>query len=110
GVGDPDPAGAFPPPAFFSSSSLDFFFSCLARSSALVSLVNAIFFPSGAQLGFPAPFGRSVKVNESPACHWEDRQLWRLRLAILLSRAQKEQKFPIRRPPGHGIMVAFCQL
>src|SRR4029453_10647103 len=66
GVGDPDPAGAFPPPAFFSSSSLDFFFSCLARSSALVSLVNAIIFPSGAQLGFPAPFGRSVKTNESP--------------------------------------------
>src|SRR5207249_9539306 len=59
-------AGAFPLPAFFDSSSFDFFFSCLARSSAFVSLVNAIVLPSGAQLGFAAPFGRSVKTNESP--------------------------------------------
>src|SRR6266550_8462875 len=48
------------------ADSFDFFFSCLARSSAFVSLVNAIVFPSGAQLGFAAPFGRSVKTNESP--------------------------------------------
>src|SRR5438876_794940 len=59
-------AGAFPLPVFFDSSSFDFFFSCLARSSAFVSLVNATVFPSGAQLGFAAPFGRSVKTNESP--------------------------------------------
>src|SRR6266550_7826015 len=59
-------AGAFPLPIFFDSSSFDFFFSCLARSSAFVSLVNAIVFPSGAQLGFAAPFGRSVKTKESP--------------------------------------------
>src|SRR5207249_9948484 len=58
--------GEFSLIAFFDSSSFDFFFSCLARSSAFVSLVNAIVLPSGAQLGFAAPFGRSVKTNESP--------------------------------------------
>src|SRR6266849_4070292 len=52
--------------AFFNSSSLRFFFSCFARSSAFVSLVNAIIFPSGDQTGLPAPFGRSVNKNESP--------------------------------------------
>ena len=52
--------------AFFNSSSLRFFFSCLAKSSAFVSLVNAIVFPSGAQTGLLAPFGRSVNENESP--------------------------------------------
>src|SRR6266704_1499608 len=46
--------------------SADFFFSCLARSSVFVSLVNAMVFPSGAQRGLPAPFGRSVKTKESP--------------------------------------------
>ena len=46
--------------------SLFFFFSCFARSSAFVSLVNAMVFPSGAQTGLPAPFGRSVKTKESP--------------------------------------------
>src|SRR5205823_11726037 len=46
--------------------SADFFFSCLAISSVFVSLVNAMVFPSGAQTGLPAPFGRSVKTNESP--------------------------------------------
>src|ERR1700730_6430268 len=53
-------------PAFFTSSSLRFFFSCLARSSAFVPLVNAIVLPSGDQAGLPAPFGRSVNENESP--------------------------------------------
>src|SRR6266480_993368 len=52
--------------AVFNSSSLRFFFSCLARSSAFVSLVNAIVFPSGAHTGLLAPLGRSVKENESP--------------------------------------------
>src|SRR2546430_17390324 len=58
--------GEFSLIAFFNSSSLRFFFSCLARSSAFVSLVNAIVLPSGAQTGLPAPFGRSVKEKESP--------------------------------------------
>jgi hypothetical protein len=48
-----------------AASSL-FFFSCFARSSAFVSLVNAMFFPSGAHTGLAAPFGRSVITNESP--------------------------------------------
>ena len=52
--------------AFFNSSSLRFFFSCFARSSAFVSLVNAIDFPSGDHTGLPAPFGKSVNENESP--------------------------------------------
>src|SRR6266516_2404879 len=46
--------------------SADFLFACLARSSVFVSLVYAMVFPSGAQTGLPAPFGRSVKTNESP--------------------------------------------
>src|SRR6266702_7918989 len=52
--------------AFFNSSSLRFFFSCFARSSAFVSLVNAIDFPSGDQTGLPVLFGKSVNENESP--------------------------------------------
>src|SRR5438046_7033060 len=52
--------------AFFNSSSLRFFFSCLARSSAFVSLVNAIVFSYGAQTGLLAPFGRLVNEKESP--------------------------------------------
>src|SRR6266487_6344760 len=52
--------------AFFNSSSLRFFFSCFARSSAFVSLVNAIVFPSGDQTGLAAPLGKSVNENESP--------------------------------------------
>src|SRR2546429_4157267 len=58
--------GEFSLIAFFNSSSLRFFFSCLARSSAFVSLVNAIVLPSGGHTGLLAPFGRSVKENESP--------------------------------------------
>src|SRR5438132_2304339 len=53
-------------PAFFSSSSFFFFFSCFARSSAFVSLVKAIVFASGDHAGLLAPFGKSVKENESP--------------------------------------------
>jgi hypothetical protein len=53
------------PPDFLDCSSL-FFFSCFARSSALVSLANAMFFPSGAQTGLPAPLGKSLKTKESP--------------------------------------------
>src|SRR5205823_9667116 len=53
------------PPDFLDCSS-PFFFSCFARSSAFVSLVNAMFFPSGAQTRLPAPLGKSVKTNESP--------------------------------------------
>src|SRR5207248_9127974 len=52
--------------AFFNSSSLRFFFSCLAKSSAFVSLAKAIVLPSGAQTGLLAPFGRSLNENESP--------------------------------------------
>src|SRR5262249_49912084 len=52
-------------PDFLACSSL-FFFSCFARSSAFVSLVNAMFFPSCAQTGLPAPLGKSVKTKESP--------------------------------------------
>ena len=62
GVGD----GELSLTAFFNSASLRFFFACLSRSSAFVSLVNAIVFPSGPQTGLLAPFGRSVKENESP--------------------------------------------
>src|SRR5213083_2962562 len=58
--------GEFSLIAFFNSSSLRFFFSCLARSSAFVSLVKAIVFPSGDQTGLFAPFGKSVNENESP--------------------------------------------
>src|ERR1700730_6974514 len=59
-----DAAGEVALTAFFNSSS--FFFACFARSSALVSLVNAIVFPSGDQTGLPAPLGKSVNENESP--------------------------------------------
>src|SRR3954451_4355425 len=52
--------------AFFSSSSLRFLRSCLARSSGLVELVNTIDFPSGDHTGLAAPLGRSVNVNASP--------------------------------------------
>src|SRR5436853_6720647 len=52
--------------AFFNSASLRFFFACLSRSSAFVSLMNAIVFPSGPQTGLLAPFGRLVKEDESP--------------------------------------------
>src|ERR1700686_2259580 len=59
-------AGELSLAAFFDSSSFFFFFSCFAKSSAFVSLVNAIIFPSGDQTGLPAPLGRSVNKNESP--------------------------------------------
>src|SRR6266446_6655209 len=52
--------------AFFNSSSLRFFFSCFARSSELVVLVNAIILPSGDHFGSPTPFGNVVNENESP--------------------------------------------
>ena len=58
--------GEVAPTAFFNSSSFFFFFSCFARSSGFVSLVNAIVFPSGDQTGLLAPFGRSVNEKESP--------------------------------------------
>src|SRR5713101_451949 len=61
-----DGDGEVAPTAFFNSSSLRFFFSCLAKSSAFASLVNAIDFPSGDQTGLPVPFGKSVNENESP--------------------------------------------
>src|SRR3954463_10879429 len=51
---------------FWAADSSLFFFSCFARSSAFVSLVKAMFFPSGAQTGLPPPLGKSVKVKESP--------------------------------------------
>src|SRR6266699_1680314 len=54
------------PSAFFSSSSLRFFFSCFARSWELVVLVNAIILPFGDHFGSPAPFGSVVNENESP--------------------------------------------
>ena len=65
-TGDLEAVGDVALTAFFNSSSFFFFFSCLARSSAFVSLVNATVFPSGDQAGLLAPFGRSVNENESP--------------------------------------------
>src|SRR5438552_15964294 len=87
-------AGAFPLPVFFDSSSFDFFFSCLARSSAFVSLVNAIVFPSGAQLGFAAPFGRSVKANESPPVIERIASCGGLGLPFFSVARRKRKKFP----------------
>src|SRR5437764_15108569 len=57
--------GEFSLVAFFNSSSLRFFFSCLARWSALVSLVNAILLPSDAHTGSLARFGGLGPENES---------------------------------------------
>ena len=59
------PGSPIPATDFLAFPSL-FFFSCFARSSAFVSLVNAMFLPSGAQTGLPAPLGSSVKTKESP--------------------------------------------
>src|SRR5579859_475605 len=42
------------------------FLRCLARSSADVSLVKAIIFPSGDHTGPPTPRGRSVIFHDSP--------------------------------------------
>src|SRR2546426_146044 len=64
--GEGEALGALAAATFFSSSSLRFFFSCFARSSAFVALVKAIVLPSGDHFGPPAPFGNSVKENESP--------------------------------------------
>src|SRR5437773_6942102 len=61
-----EPVGDIALTAFFNSSSFFFFFSCLAKSSGLLSLVNAIVFPSGDQTGLLAPFGKSLNENESP--------------------------------------------
>src|SRR6266487_3347818 len=69
GVGD----GALPPTSFFSSSSLRFFFSCLARSSAFVSLVNAIVFPSGGPDRITGALRQIGKYKRIAARPWQDR-------------------------------------
>src|SRR5207249_4332461 len=67
GVGVVLPAGApAEAGALAEADSSRFFFSCFARSSAFVSVVKAMLFPSGAQTGLAAPFGKSVKTKESP--------------------------------------------
>src|SRR5256885_16559945 len=88
--------------------SLDFFFSCFVRSSAFVSLVNAIDFPSGAQLGLPAPFGKSVKTKESPPVIGRTASCGGPGLPPFLVGGRKRKNFSAGEHGARGIEIPFC--